>query len=98
MCDDMVPLRGFEGKGWGLVHAAEGPFLCASSPSSSAALLLCAARAMLMRADVLLLDEPTNHLDTTNVAWLESYLNSMPVSAMAAQGHGCLEHQVLRGL
>jgi hypothetical protein len=37
---------------------------------------------MLMRADVLLLDEPTNHLDTTNVAWLESYLNSMPVRCL----------------
>ncbi len=32
---------------------------------------------MLMKADILLLDEPTNHLDTTNVAWLENYLNSL---------------------
>lgn len=33
------------------------------------------ARAMLLKADVLLLDEPTNHLDTTNVKWLQDYLN-----------------------
>ena len=44
---------------------------------------LALARAMLMKADILLLDEPTNHLDTTNVAWLEKYLTSMPdVSSM----------------
>ncbi|ORY81325.1 P-loop containing nucleoside triphosphate hydrolase protein [Protomyces lactucae-debilis] len=34
------------------------------------------ARAMMSRVDILLLDEPTNHLDTTNVAWLQDYLNS----------------------
>jgi elongation factor 3 len=44
---------------------------------------LALARAMLLKADILLLDEPTNHLDTTNVAWLEHYLTSMPdVSSM----------------
>lgn len=44
---------------------------------------LALARAMLMKADILLLDEPTNHLDSTNVAWLEEYLTSMPdVSSM----------------
>lgn len=44
---------------------------------------LALARAMLIGADILLLDEPTNHLDTTNVAWLENYLTSMPdVSSM----------------
>ena len=43
----------------------------------------CAARAMLMRADILLLDEPTNHLDVANVAWLEQYLVGRPdVSSM----------------
>ena len=40
-------------------------------------LLLAAARAMLMRADIMLLDEPTNHLDVTNVAWLEKYLTGL---------------------
>ena len=40
-------------------------------------LLCCAARAMLMRADIMLLDEPTNHLDVTNVAWLEKYLTGL---------------------
>lgn len=39
---------------------------------------LALARAMLLKADILLLDEPTNHLDTTNVAWLQEYLVSMP--------------------
>lgn len=34
------------------------------------------ARAMMSNVDILLLDEPTNHLDTTNVAWLQNYLNS----------------------
>lgn len=34
------------------------------------------ARAMMSNVDILLLDEPTNHLDTTNVAWLQDYLNS----------------------
>lgn len=44
---------------------------------------LALARAMLVKADILLLDEPTNHLDTTNVAWLQQYLTSMPdVSSM----------------
>lgn len=33
------------------------------------------ARAILSKADILLLDEPTNHLDTTNIKWLEDYLN-----------------------
>jgi hypothetical protein len=33
--------------------------------------LVCAARAMLMKADIMLLDEPTNHLDVTNVKWLQ---------------------------
>ena len=32
---------------------------------------MCAARAMLMKADIMLLDEPTNHLDVTNVKWLQ---------------------------
>ena len=46
-------------------------------------MVLRAARAMLMKADILLLDEPTNHLDVTNVAWLENYLNNIPeVSSM----------------
>ncbi|KAJ9088215.1 translational elongation factor EF-1 alpha [Entomophthora muscae] len=36
------------------------------------------ARAMLCKPDILMLDEPTNHLDTTNVAWLENYLISLP--------------------
>ncbi|KAI9353994.1 P-loop containing nucleoside triphosphate hydrolase protein [Pilaira anomala] len=34
------------------------------------------ARAILSKADILLLDEPTNHLDTTNIKWLEDYLNA----------------------
>ena len=97
MFDAMVPCRGLEVKV--CLPSCPGRSLPLHPPHPPHLLpCFCAARAMLMRADVLLLDEPTNHLDTTNVAWLESYLNSMPVSAMAAQGHGCLEHQVLRGL
>lgn len=38
---------------------------------------LALARAMLFKADILLLDEPTNHLDVVNIAWLETYLNSL---------------------
>ncbi|BFZ63842.1 [NU+] prion formation protein 1 [Saitoella coloradoensis] len=47
-----------------------------SSLSGGWRMKLSLARAMLMNVDVLLLDEPTNHLDVTNIAWLESYLNS----------------------
>jgi len=38
---------------------------------------LALGRAMLQNADILLLDEPTNHLDVINVAWVQSYLNSL---------------------
>lgn len=38
---------------------------------------LALARAVLMKPDIMLLDEPTNHLDTTNVAWLENYLQNL---------------------
>jgi elongation factor 3 len=38
---------------------------------------LALSRAMLQNADILLLDEPTNHLDALNVAWVQSYLNSL---------------------
>ena len=49
-----------------------------SSLSGGWKMKLALARAMLLKADILLLDEPTNHLDTTNVAWLQDYLTSMP--------------------
>lgn len=41
------------------------------------AVLCCAARAMLYRAQIMLLDEPTNHLDVKNVAWLVNYLTGL---------------------
>jgi elongation factor 3 len=52
------------------------------------------ARAMLMNADILLLDEPTNHLDVKNVAWLESYLNSLTTVTCLIVSHdsGFLDH------
>lgn len=52
----------------------------------------CAARAMLMRADILLLDEPTNHLDVANVAWLEQYLVSRPDVSSMIVSHDSGEH------
>ena len=38
---------------------------------------LALGRAMVQNADIMLLDEPTNHLDVLNVAWVQSYLNSL---------------------
>jgi len=48
-----------------------------SSLSGGWRMKLALARAMLQNADILLLDEPTNHLDVINVAWVQSYLNSL---------------------
>ena len=58
------------------------------------ALLLLAARAMLMKADIMLLDEPTNHLDVKNVAWLEDYLTHLPdvTSMVVSHDSGFLDH------
>jgi ATP-binding cassette subfamily F protein uup len=36
------------------------------------------ARALIDRADLLILDEPTNHIDASTIAWLESYLTTVP--------------------
>ena len=54
----------------------------------------CAARAMLMKADIMLLDEPTNHLDVKNVAWLEGYLVSLTnvTSMIVSHDSGFLDH------
>jgi len=48
-----------------------------SSLSGGWRMKLALSRAMLQNADILLLDEPTNHLDVLNVAWVQSYLNSL---------------------
>ncbi|KAK9829689.1 hypothetical protein WJX72_007361 [[Myrmecia] bisecta] len=55
---------------------------------------LAIARAMLMKADIMLLDEPTNHLDIKNVAWLESYLTSLPnvTSIVVSHDSGFLDN------
>ena len=36
------------------------------------------ARALIDRADLLILDEPTNHIDASTIAWLETYLTTVP--------------------
>lgn len=56
--------------------------------------LLFAARAMLMKADIMLLDEPTNHLDVKNVAWLEHYLTHLPdvTSMVVSHDSGFLDN------
>ncbi|KAJ3486245.1 hypothetical protein NLI96_g4382 [Meripilus lineatus] len=48
---------------------------------------LALARAMLFKADILLLDEPTNHLDVVNIAWLETYLNSLTTCTSIIVSH-----------
>ncbi|KAI9290422.1 hypothetical protein K502DRAFT_274529, partial [Neoconidiobolus thromboides FSU 785] len=52
------------------------------------------SRALLAKPDILMLDEPTNHLDTTNVAWLENYLTSLPdvTSIIVSHDSGFLEN------
>lgn len=49
-----------------------------SSLSGGQAKRVALARALIDRADLLILDEPTNHIDAEAIAWLETYLTTVP--------------------